>query len=133
MSRRQEFRMGWVALALLSLTGCQHLAPVTIIAPQKVEVPVCATPPPPRQVPEKPDIPLNHLREDMDVADVIVAYRQSVVLLEGWGDALYTVLKDGYQATVPSPAEASPPPESSPPALQDPTSPAAPNLEKTDV
>lgn len=116
MNRRQEFRMGLMALALLSLTGCQHLAPVTIIAPQKVEVPVCAAPPPPRQVPEKPDIPLNHLREDMDVADVIVAYRQSVVLLEGWGDALYTVLKEGYQegsASSPpetGPAQTSPPP-----------------------
>jgi hypothetical protein len=114
MNRRQEFSMGLVALALLLLTGCLHRAPVTILSPQKVEVPVCAAPPPPREVPEKPDIPLNHLREDMDVADVIVAYRQSVVLLEGWGDALYTVLKEGYQGAAPSrpetdSAQASPP------------------------
>src|SRR5690242_2557844 len=109
MNRRQPFKGGLLSLGLLWLAGCHPLSAVTLVSAQKVEVPVCVPPAPPRQLPEKPDIPLNHLNEDMEVGEVILAYRQSVVLLEGWGDALYTVLKDGYQASAPFPREASPP------------------------
>ena len=87
-------------LALLPLAGCLPVRTVTLVAAQKVEVPVCPAPPPVREIPPKPDLPLDHLREDMEAADVVLAYRQSVVLLEGWGEALQALL-EGYQDVPP--------------------------------
>ncbi len=101
-------------LALLPLAGCLPVRTVTLVTAEKVEVPVCPAPPPARELPPKPDLPLDHLREDMEAADVVLAYRQSVVLLEGWGEALLELLK-AYQSTEPTPPAPGPPSAEVPP------------------
>jgi hypothetical protein len=93
-------------LALLPLAGCLPVRTVTLTTVEKVEVPICPAPPPVREIPSKPDLPVDHLREDMEAADVVLAYRQTVVLLEGWGEALQALL-EGYQ-DAPPPQGASP-------------------------
>jgi len=91
-----------LVLAVYSLVGCLPVRTVTLVTAEKVEVPVCPAPPPAREIPPKPDLPLDHLREDMEAADVVLAYRQSVVLLEGWGEALQALL-NAYQGSSPPP------------------------------
>ncbi|QRN98966.1 hypothetical protein JRI60_08030 [Archangium violaceum] len=101
-------------LALLPLAGCLPVRTVTLVTAEKVEVPVCPAPPPAREIPPKPDLPVDHLSEDMEAADVVLAYRQTVVLLEGWGEALQILLQ-AYQPTGPAPREPGPPSAEVPP------------------